>query len=185
MAGGKKNAGPGKGKGGKSGSGQGAGGKLPKLPAVSFEDFDEADRIFRETLDRMGPVASPEKDRDDPPGKIQRDKSAKASARGRGGAGSPGTSIDLHRMTLAEAKARLDDVFAALLQRLSGSVTVTIITGKGLHSGPGGAVLPREIHRYVQQAYGGYILRIDDSPDEVRIAGVPLRGHFNVTLGRR
>jgi hypothetical protein len=63
---------------------------------------------------------------------------------------------------------------------------VKIITGKGHHSQRGDSVLAKEIHSFVLQTFRHIILEIEDSPDQVRLAGIPLRGHFHVTiLGKR
>ena len=53
---------------------------------------------------------------------------------------------------------------------------------KGRHSESGRGVLIREIYRFVTHRYGLRIVRIEESPDAVRIGGQALRGHFHVTL---
>ena len=92
------------------------------------------------------------------------------------------TRLDLHGHNLQEAKTAID--LHIREHRVDGVVqlTVKIITGKGLHSGPEGDVLPREIHRYVSRKYQKEISNLEESPDEVRISGVPIRGHFSITL---
>jgi DNA-nicking Smr family endonuclease len=169
--------------GGKKGRGdkeRDRGPRPPKQAWVAFEDFSDADRVFQESL---GAMATP------PPEALrakERDEAAKAKAAApRASRSEEARTVDLHRMTLTEAQAFLDNAIAAALSTHGGPVTFMIITGKGLHSGPGGSVLPQEIHRYVRRTYGAYILRIEDSPADVRVGGLPLRGHFSVTLARK
>jgi DNA-nicking Smr family endonuclease len=91
-------------------------------------------------------------------------------------------SIDLHGLVLTEAKTFLDNKLISILKSGKPSVTLTIITGKGLHSKEGKGVLCSEIHRYVEERYAKSIVSIDESPDNLRINGVPLRGFFQVTF---
>ena len=95
-------------------------------------------------------------------------------------------SIDLHRMTGAEARGALAGLFDALIANgAAGSrFEVRVVTGKGLHSGAGGGVLAREAHQFVLARYRREIISISDSPADVAISGVPLRGHFDVTIER-
>jgi DNA-nicking Smr family endonuclease len=94
-------------------------------------------------------------------------------------------SLDLHRQTLEEARRLVDQELRELISRLKpgDKVKLRIVTGKGRHSGPTGPVLPREIHRYVKQNYGRYILQIDESPADLILGELPLRGHFDVLIG--
>ena len=69
-----------------------------------------------------------------------------------------------------------------LRQQYTGIVYLKVITGKGLHSRQGLAVLSREIHDYISNKYIHDIVEIDDSPCDVLMHGVPIRGHFNVVL---
>jgi DNA-nicking Smr family endonuclease len=168
-------------KGGRRGKDRDDEHRIRKLPSVDFEDFAEADRIFRESLENLDSLPPEARSGDTPP---------KGKEPGRRHAAPPRERVrerlvDLHRLTLHQAKARLDAEIGEVLATLSGPVTLKIVTGKGLHSGPGGAVLPREIHRYVRSAYGDFILRIDESPADVALGGVPLRGHFSVTFGKK
>ena len=95
---------------------------------------------------------------------------------------SPAIDIDLHGMSLSEALAELDAQIGHFLRQRTGNVTVKIITGKGLHSGPDGSVLPREVHRHFVERFRRYILTIEDSPHTVTISGIPIRGHFSAKL---
>ena len=91
-------------------------------------------------------------------------------------------SIDLHGMTLEGAKHYLRRRLETILQK-RGKHSVRIITGKGVHSGSyGGGVLAKEIHGFTKREFHHYIVAIQDSPHEVAIDGLPIRGHFDVTL---
>lgn len=142
-------------------------------------DDEEAERLFLEALENMDPEA------------VLRDKRRGAEhpaapAKPRAGKGGrQDFSLDLHRLTLHEAQGRIDGMMRQVLAKLaSGPVTLRIITGKGRHS-VGSAVLPREIHSYVKSRYGAHIVRIDDSPADLVVGELPLRGHFDVTFGKK
>ena len=77
----------------------------------------------------------------------------------------------------------LDATMRRLLANCESSeVSIKIITGKGLHSGSEGAVLPREVHAYFHARYQSYIIKIDDSPHQAAIDGIPIRGHFTAHI---
>lgn len=89
--------------------------------------------------------------------------------------------IDLHGLNLEDAERRV----AELISRYpctNEERTFKIITGKGRHSQAGRGVLIREIYLFVRHRYGPQIVRIEESPDAVRLGGVAIRGHFHVTL---
>ncbi|MBQ46593.1 MAG: hypothetical protein CMP10_03745 [Zetaproteobacteria bacterium] len=87
--------------------------------------------------------------------------------------------IDLHGMKLNEAISAIDTEMVKL-RKMKG-IVVKVITGKGLHSS-GQAVLPVEIHKHVEAKYGHIIKNLDDSPDSVRIGGLPIRGFFTFMI---
>ncbi len=89
--------------------------------------------------------------------------------------------IDLHGMILEDAERELRDFIDTHCQA-GEEKTFKIITGKGRHSESGRGVLIREIYLFVKHRYGPRIVRIEESPDVVRIGGQALRGHFHVTL---
>ena len=91
-------------------------------------------------------------------------------------------SLDLHGKTLEESEALIQETVDHA--RTSGlrEIDLHIITGKGLHSGPSGGVLAKEVHRYVTHRFFKYISRIEDSPDQVKLGGIPIRGHFTVRM---
>lgn len=103
---------------------------------------------------------------------------------GRSDKKSSNLSIDLHGLTLEEAKDFICLRLEALLDESSSLFTVTIITGKGKHSGPGGSVLAKEIHRFVRQRFDAQITYIEESPSDLIVGQFPLRGHFRVSLRR-
>ena len=90
--------------------------------------------------------------------------------------------IDLHGKTVNEAQSAVSELMNELRQQYTGIVYLKVITGKGLHSRQGLAVLSREIHDYISNKYIHDIVEIDDSPCDVLMHGVPIRGHFNVVL---
>ena len=92
--------------------------------------------------------------------------------------------IDLHGMTLDAARRHVDGRIHELLMRLSpgARATLNIITGKGLNSGMGGGVLAREIPDWVRERFAKHIVDMDESPAEVQLGGIPIRGYFRVTI---
>lgn len=160
----------------------GDGKKNKGRPPTIIDPVDEAEneRLFLESLENMDPQAIL---RDKRRGADEKEPQAKPRP-GRG-EGQADFTLDLHRLTLAEATARIDGVMRQILAKLaSGPVTLKVITGKGRHS-VGSAVLPREVHAYVKSRFSSLILRIDDSPADLVVGELPLRGHFNVTFGKR
>lgn len=91
-------------------------------------------------------------------------------------------TIDLHGMTLDEARRWIDVKILPLLKEKGVCNRITIITGKGLHSGLGGGVLSKEIHSYVRDRFGNYIVDLEESPSNLCIDGLPIRGHFTVVI---
>jgi DNA-nicking Smr family endonuclease len=90
--------------------------------------------------------------------------------------------IDLHGLSLSEALAELDFQMSRILRTASGNLQVKVITGKGLHSGPEGPVLPREVHGHFASRYARYILSLEESPHAVALSGIPIRGHFTAKM---
>ena len=91
-------------------------------------------------------------------------------------------TFDLHGLTLEESKDLLRTKIKVFSKKKNTKILLKIVTGRGLHSGPGGGVLCKDVHTFVCKYYGEYIISVDESPDEVRIGDVPLRGHFFVLL---
>lgn len=91
-------------------------------------------------------------------------------------------TIDLHGLTTKESERVIDETVLGLLAGVHSRVSLKIITGKGLHSPDGKAVLSGHVHRYIRQRYAAYITKIDDAPSEVTLRGLPIRGHFCVIL---
>ena len=153
---------------------------IQQLRSIHFEDFDKADRTFLEHLadDTFSP----------PPEKATDTKESHEPRQGRQTphhrkAKTNIKIIDLHGLTEGEAKTFLDrEIYANLSKSAMSSHSFKIITGKGKHSGPGGGVLVSEIHKYILLRYGPNIVRIDSSPAETMINGLPWRGYFSVTI---
>jgi DNA-nicking Smr family endonuclease len=88
--------------------------------------------------------------------------------------------FDLHGMHLEEAKDFLRTEVQSLSRNKGSIVKVKIVTGRGTHSGPSGGVLCRDIHVFMRQNFFDNIVKIDESPDAVKLNGVPIRGYFFV-----
>ncbi len=91
-------------------------------------------------------------------------------------------NLDLHGHTVEEAKKRIDAELYHLREKNRGMVGLRIITGRGLHSGLGGAILITEVYDYVQGKYQHLIVSIDDPPVNLKIGDIPLKGHFDVVF---
>lgn len=150
----------------------------PRLPAATMEDEETSRALFLEAMEQLNRKNPPDKD-------ALRGKTPTGGPSGRAAqAASPPKSIDLHGLTLAEAENFLRCRLDAVLRELTGEITLTIITGKGKHSGPGGSVLASGIHRFIRIEYEEAIVYLQESPADVLLGGLPLRGHFRVTLKR-
>ena len=149
-----------------------------KLPSVETESEEESRKIFLEAMSKLSGSKPPDKD--------SHAQSAGGQARGNRSihAKNQPREIDLHGLTLDEAKERVRVRLLTILRELSGQTTFIIITGKGRHSGPGGSVLASQIHSFVRTHFAAHIVHIEESPSDVTIGGVPIRGHFRVTLRR-
>ncbi|MGE0175193.1 MAG: Smr/MutS family protein [Oligoflexales bacterium] len=149
--------------------------KPPKLPSkgVRFELEDDAEQLFLESLEKVNPQE-----------KIENEDLGTKSAKPRKNRGPRTVTIDLHSLTADQAKdvvsGRLDQLIA---QRKD--CEVVIITGKGIHSGGEGGVLIKEIPDFVRRKYRPYIAWIEESPADVTINNVPIRGHFRLKLKTR
>jgi DNA-nicking Smr family endonuclease len=148
-----------------------------KLPSIQFEDFDAADEVFRAHLENGDFLPKrPKETREREKTPLNKSRPAKKDRN---------KLIDLHGMTVTEAISHLDREISLASNANGGPVTLKIVTGKGLHSGPGGGILVTEIYKYVCHRYGPVIVSIDASPAEVALGGIPWRGHFNVTISNR
>ncbi len=89
--------------------------------------------------------------------------------------------IDLHGYTVAQAENFLAKRFAEFSKLYSGEkIKAKIITGKGLHSGPGGSALSTSAHTFVRKLLGAKIISISESPAQLKINNLPIRGHFDL-----
>jgi len=131
---------------------------------------DAAEQFARAIADMK--VDPHQKDRDEPP-----------PAKNRETRSGP-VVIDLHGHTVDEAKAEVDREIGRLSLVRGQRVHVRIITGKGRHS-QGEGVLPRAIHDYVSQRFARIIDKIDESPADLVLGELPMRGHFDVWLKQK
>jgi DNA-nicking Smr family endonuclease len=157
--------------------------KPKKLPSLLVGESDDDEALFRAAVEQLDPHAVR--------AKLESGVEASPPAAPHStGSAAAVREIDLHRCTVEEARRAIDAVFAQLvtpgtsLWRQGALVRLKIITGKGKHSGPAGPVLAREIHRYVALTYASHIVSIEESPADVVLGGLPLRGHFHVVLRR-
>ena len=91
--------------------------------------------------------------------------------------------IDLHGKTLEEAKDHVTREIKALLPpKPKGSIKIRIITGKGHHNRGSDSILANEIQPYIKRMFSDRIVSIQDSPGDIKALGLPIRGHFDVTL---
>lgn len=140
---------------------------LPKVPSITFEIEENAVELMEEHLALFKPKAKSA----DRPQRTDHSKRVSSSV----------VEIDLHGLTVEQAERQVMEVIESHLLS-QGERTFKVITGKGRHSQTGRGVLIREIHLFVRHRFGPRIVRIEESPDEVRIGGDAIRGHFHVTL---
>jgi DNA-nicking Smr family endonuclease len=97
--------------------------------------------------------------------------------------------IDLHGLNLEDAKMKVVRGYQYACSQISlgasGKVLLRIITGKGRHSDLSGAVLPAEIYDFVSKKWNTLIQRIDPPPEDAKIGGLPVKGHFDVCLNTK
>lgn len=142
-------------------------------PGVRFELEEDADEIFRAYVEGHDPP--PTSDHDTPMPKERRPRRPEAPH-----------VLDLHGRHLDAARSWLRSEIGYLLAGTKpGEILwLRIVTGRGRRSGVGGPVLSREIHGFVARVWGQAIVRMDASPAETAIDGLPVRGHFDVVLRR-
>ena len=96
---------------------------------------------------------------------------------------SPQQTLDLHGFSLQESKNHFDVIWQDIKKLAAVEpFKMRIVTGKGLHSGAGGSVLASEFYAYISERYHLHIQTIDSPPSEVKLHGVPIRGHFDVVF---
>ena len=94
-------------------------------------------------------------------------------------------TLDLHGYTLEEAKEFLDQFIEREILLKGDKLTLRIITGKGLRSGPSGGVLAREIPLHVERKWAKRVLYMEESPAKLILGEIPIRGDFTVILNVR
>jgi DNA-nicking Smr family endonuclease len=138
---------------------------------------DRTEEDFASLLEEHLRKNPPQPKTDPKPSKIDGNKTAPSRTSSTAGL----RSIDLHGMTLDEAKSELRRIIAEI-SAIRGTHQLRIITGKGRHSGSGGGVLISEIHDFFARSFGRLVKRMDENPDKLRVSGKPIRGHFDVEL---
>lgn len=143
--------------------------------AVRFELEDDAEAIFKEYLENSPPnlLTTSYEDGDFNDKLIEEKKIINTQNR---------FAIDLHGFTLDQAIFQVDKKIRDLLITGPRIFMLTVITGKGRHSGIEGGVLAREIHNYIRQTFAKNLLNIEESPADLMIDGLPIRGHFLATF---
>ena len=148
---------------------------LSRYEPLKFELEEDSERLFIEFLD-ADPNLQPGSDPPLSPGTCV----SPPAPRG----GKSERRIDLHGLNLRQAMHRVEAEILKLLASGPRVVSATVVTGKGLHSGSDGSILAREIHHFVSARFKRQIIRIQESPGDLLIGGIPIRGHFQVTLQR-
>ena len=147
---------------------------------VNFDLEEDADELFSSYLDAMDPseiLSEKEAKLDNPTEQAKQAKKNKNKTHE--------LQIDLHGYALADAIYNVDCFIQELLKGGPRIFTCKIITGKGRHSGPEGGVLAKEVHTHVKSTYRRQILRIEESPADATLNGLPIKGYFNVTFSRK
>lgn len=93
--------------------------------------------------------------------------------------------VDLHGYTVSEAQEKIDSIINEMLESEANLLHLTVITGKGSHSGERGAVLAEKIPLHLQKKWAKRIIYMEESPAKLVIHEKLIRGHFNVTLNVR
>ncbi|MCX6127691.1 MAG: Smr/MutS family protein [Proteobacteria bacterium] len=151
-------------------TGKTAANKEAKPSKLRFELEDDAEDLFLNHLQEF----KPEKvEADEKPGRGRKSSKSKYAISVH--------ELDLHGLTLDQAQNEIRTELNEL-REWPGLHRIRIITGKGHHSHKGEGILAKEIHGFVMQVFGRFIINVESSPDEVRLNGVPLRGHFELTL---
>ena len=143
------------------------GGKPPQNKNYRFELEENAQEIFLEHLENCDNEELLAKE-PHPPTARSRKEPCKLE------------ELDLHGLTLTEALNFLERRIKQHLLR-NGVHRMRIITGRGLHSGKK-SVLPKEVHRYIAANFAKHIVYLQESPADCAIDGVPIRGHFDLTI---
>ena len=141
---------------------------------VRFNLEENADELFLEAFENLKSNSVVDKDFHSGDAKSTQGKNRAESK--------SAIAIDLHGCTLAEAQLKIESTILQLLATPGKSHNIRIVTGKGIHSAGSSGVLAAEIHGYVWSRFGKYITKIQESPHVVKVGGVPIRGHFDLTL---
>ena len=143
---------------------------------VEFELEEDAEQIFLNDVDQHKLMEIKEVD-------LYYQKVKKTSKKKKTSVQS--LSLDLHGYTRQEAIHVVREQILSWIDSSQKSLSLVIITGKGLHSSDGKGVLNREVYDFVRDSYTRYIKVIDDPPYELKLFGAPLRGYFRVVLEKK
>ena len=149
--------------------------RVPQVedPLVKFELEQDALELFHEYISHDDEQFLSEK--------LQEGSQATKSKKRVQGSGKE--KIDLHGLSFQESIDLLEAKISWWLSTKSTTLVLEVVTGKGIHSEQeGGGVLCRNIHSFVVQHYRDFIIEIDEPPDQVKLGGLPIRGHFIVKL---
>lgn len=141
---------------------------------VRFELEEDAEALFRHAVENLSPKMIADKEKS-----ARKVRPTGTSDRG------VSSQVDLHGLTLGQAQDRVERSIEERLATTASEFSLRIVTGKGIHSGPGGGVLAREIHEFVRLRFHEVIVAMTDSPSDVTLSGVPMRGFFDVKFRPR
>lgn len=145
-----------------------------KSQSKSFFDIEEnAADLFKAHVENEKPASKDEQKTTSMPRKAKQKRRRSVDQE---------LTLDLHGLTTKESENVIDETILGLLAGVRSRISLKIITGKGLHSPDGRAVLSGHVHHYIRQRYAAYITKIDDAPSDVTLRGLPIRGHFCVIL---
>lgn len=146
---------------------------LPRDVGVEFTVEANADEIFAEFISSHDvPLNEAEF--------LDEDQTPPRASKRRGSM--PHFDLDLHGLHVDAACRQVEHFIRERLAQIEDPFTITIITGRGLHSGPGGGVLARDVYDYVRGRFLPLVQRMDEAPTAATLGGLPLRGYFQVTF---
>jgi DNA-nicking Smr family endonuclease len=134
---------------------------------------EESARMFLEAASR-GPVITKDKE--------TTSDSQTRSGKPRAQKGSDRHEIDLHGMTVDEARRYVIAAIDSIIAQAKGQPTdIRVITGKG-HNSKGQPQLISSIHHIVEEKFKHRLISIEVSPHELQIGGMYLKGHFDLKI---
>ena len=149
------------------------GSRLKDIAQIRFQLEKDADVLFRNHIEEIPESPDLLEKFDENTNKRSRKKTKKKETK---------TTIDLHGLTLEEAKTAVRRKINSLLEMEKGPIKLRVITGKGKHSGINGGVLISSIYDFVRKEYLQEIKKLDEDPSAIKLNGLPIRGYFDVWL---